>query len=455
MSPRAEAFPIEKMPRLYRLLHDRDRAEVLGGMDPAEIEALEHDWSMNCLPYQEMPDGDWSVWMLLGGRGIGKTLTTSHIAHEVAKEPDRLDKGIIGILGRTFNDTVATNIEADATGILATAPPGFCPRWQPGKALLTWPNGVKGRVFAAEAPESGRGPNLAFLIADETAAWRNGQEVWDTFQMGLRVGRAQAVMSTTPKPLAWLRKIADDEGTVIRRASTYDNPYLARKQLAKYKRQYVGTRLERQELGGFFIDDIAGALIRGNEIERNRVATAPDLLRVIVCVDPAIYAGKRSDYTGIVVLGLGRTVGQFGGAHVFVLEDATGKYEISNNAWAERAVGLARKWKAEYVVCEKNRGGDMVEFGIRSAAGRHPVKYRHVTAIKGKLNRGQPVGALYEQNEVHHVGVFPDLELELQTWVEGDPSPNRMDALVHGVTFLRLADDSSVVHPPHAILGFS
>jgi phage terminase large subunit-like protein len=442
-------LPIDKMPRIYQRIaaSGHDPAVVFAGMEADELEQLESDWSEWALPYQQQPAGDWDIWMLLGGRGIGKTLTTGHLAHEVAAEPDRLDKGIIGIVGRTHTDVRLTNVEAEATGILETAPPGFRPRWQTGPGLLTWPNGVQGRVFSADSPESIRGPNLGFLIADEAAAWVNGKETWDKLMFGLRVGRAQAVISTTPKPLKWLRDIAADKGTVVTHATTYDNPFLARKQLAKYRRLYAGTRLEAQELDGKFIDAIVGALLKDLEIEQGRRSIAPDMVKVVVAVDPAVTAHKRSDYTGIVVYGIDAR------GHGYVLEDASGKYQIKNNEWAEVVVDCYKRHRADVVVGEKNRGGDMVEAGIRaSGAG---VAFEATTATRGKMVRARPVGALYEQGLIHHVGEFPKLELELTTWIEGDPSPNRLDALVWAATYCHLSEDSPQPwDSPAAYMGF-
>jgi phage terminase large subunit-like protein len=444
-------LPINKMPRIYQRIaaSGHDPAKVFAGMEADELEQLESDWSEWALPYQRLPEGrDWRMWMLLGGRGIGKSLATSQAAHEVAADPDSLGGGIIAIMGRTHTDVRATNINAKLTGILATAPPGFRPSWRPGPGLLEWPNGVQGRVFSADSPQSVLGTNIGFLIADEVARYPKGDEIWgEIIDLAVRVGRAQIAMSTTPLPLRWLRKIHDDPHTIVSHATTYDNPFLATKARRAFERTYRGTRRERQDLFGEFIDSVVGALLRGPEIELGRRHIAPDLVKIVVAVDPAITAHKRSDYTGIVVYGVDER------GHGYLLEDASGKYQIANNEWAEVVVDCYRRHRADVVVGEKNRGGDMVEAGIRAA--RVGVAYESTNATRAKLVRAAPVGALYEQGLIHHVGEFPELELELTTWIEGDPSPNRLDALVWAATYCHLSEDSPQPwDSPAAYMGF-
>lgn len=420
------------------------------GLEPVERRRILDDWDLWALPYQQMPPGDWRRWAMIGGRGIGKSWTASKTAHEVAKDVSSLAGGIIAIVGRTHTDVRETNVEAQATGLLAAAPDGFRPRWKPGPGVLEWPNGARGRVFSAdgESAQSIRGTNIAFGIGDEVAAWKKGEETWwHLLELACRVGRAQLMLTTTPRPLKWLKKVVDDPETVLTGATTYDNPFLEEKARRVYVAAFEGTAAGDQELKGMFLDAIAGALLRRFEyISEHRVTAGeiPDLERIVIAVDPAITASKRSDMTGMVAMGRDKD------GHGYVLEDASDKYDIRNNEWAEVAVELFRKYAADKIVAEINRGGDMVEAGIRACARNIP--YESVTATRGKFTRAAPVGALYERGLIHHVGNFPELEAELTTWIPGDPSPNRMDALVWAATYLML--DEEALQPWSSPLGY-
>ena len=441
-------LPLDAMPLAYRMLAGRDLEATLAAMPADEVEQILGDWNLWRLPYQVPPEGDWSTWMLLGGRGIGKTVTSAHLAHEVAAEPERLNGGIIGLVGRTFTDVRLVNVMDATTGILATAPPGQRPRWQYGPGILTWPNGVIGRVFSAEQPDGFRGANLAFLIADELAAWPDSEATWNTIMMGLRIGRAQACITTTPKPLAWLRKLAAHPRTVKRTASTYDNPFLSRDRLAMFREAYGGSRLEAQELHGIFIDGIDGALLRGFEFRRSHLVPI-DLVEIVVAIDPAVTEHKRSDMHGIIVYGVDAR------GHGTVLEDATGAYGVSNGEWAAVAIDCYQRWKANTIVVETNRGGKHVIAGLRALAPWLPVV--EVNAARGKIVRAEPVGVLYEQGKISHLGEFTPLEAELTQWVIGDPSPNRMDALVWAVTHCHGLDPRTEHHghaSPLAAMSF-
>ena len=455
-------LPLDKMPPLYRAFAGRDPAEVLAAMTDEEIEIIASDPALRRLPYQTPPADDWRMWILLGGRGIGKTFTISTLVHEVAAEPERLDGGIIAIVGRSFTDVRSTNVEAKATGILASAPEGFRPRWQPGHGTLTWPNGVVGRVFAATEPDSGRGPNSAFLVFDELMAYRDPRKVFDVFKMGCRVGRSQVVIATTPKPSAFLRDLCKRKRTTVASASTYDNPYLSRDALAEFVAAYKGTRLERQELLGKIIEAISGALLRSDyTIERVTRREVGELAEVVVAVDPAVTEHKRSDATGIVVYGVERgRILDASGERVdrgVVLEDLTGDHGIEAGEWARVVIDAYHRHRADRVVVETNRGGKHVIAGLRAARGGASIPVAEVSASRGKRTRAEPVGLLYEQGRIVHAGDFPMLEGELFSWVEGDPSPNALDALVWAVTHCHQLDPRMAgprVSDPFAALGW-
>jgi len=418
-------------------------AAMFASMSPYERRAVLDDWAMWSLPYQRIPPGDWRRWAMIGGRGIGKSWTASKTVHEVAKDVGSLGGGIIAIVGRTHTDVRETNVEARATGILAAAPRGFLPRWKPGPGILEWPNGARGRVFSAdgESAQSIRGSNIAFAIGDEVAAWKKGEETWwHLLEFATRVGRAQLMMTTTPRPLKWLKKAVDDADTVLTGASTFDNPFLTEKAIKVYRNAFEGAAIGEQELRGLFLGMVEGALLKQFEFisdHRIELADLPPMARVIVSVDPAVTAHRRSDKTGIAALGIDSA------GEGYVLEDATDKYDISTGEWAEVAISLYRKYQADRVVAEVNRGGDMVEAGLRAVDRNIP--FASVRATRSKFTRGEPVATLYERGKVHHVGIFPELEAELTTWIPGDSqSPNRLDSVVWGITYLMLSEDSPI-----------
>jgi phage terminase large subunit-like protein len=273
------------------------------------------------------------------------------------------------------------------------------------------------------------------LWADELAAWKDAQAVWDQAMFGLRVGkRPRAIITTTPRPIPLLRALLKRDGQDVRvtRGSTYSNrEHLPQSFLDQMEKQYAGTRLGRQELEAVLLDDNPGALWSHATVELSRLpvgASAMDCQRIVVGIDPAVSVGEDSDLTGIVVCGL-----DWRGDGV-VLEDASGRYLPTE--WASRAVGLYRKWNAERVVAEVNNGGAMVEATLR-AIDRN-VAFKAVHAAKGKYARAEPVSALYEQGRVHHVGLFPELEDEMTGYAPGvsGKSPDRMDALVWALTEL-------------------
>lgn len=413
---------------------------ALVGCTDAEKQRMLDDWSLWSLPHQRMPPGRWRRWGVIGGRGIGKSLTASKTIHEVAKDKDSLAGGVIAIVGRTHTDVRDVNIESTATGLLAAAPADFRPRWRPGPGTLEWPNGVRGRVFGAigESAESIRGTNIAFGMGDEVAAWKNGHYVWwELLELACRVGRAQLMLTTTPRRLKWLRELAALEDTVLSTATTYDNPFLESSFVRSMRARFAGTSVEDQEIGGKFLDAVEGAILKDQALVSDARVPREDIARilatikrVVVAVDPAVTANRRSDLTGVVVFGVD------GDGDGYVFEDATDKYQIRNNEWAEVVVDLYQRYQADAVVAEVNRGGDLVEVGLR-AVDRN-INYVGVRATRGKVARARPVGGLYERGLIHHVGRFVELEDELTSWVEGDESPNRLDALVWGATYLML-----------------
>jgi len=408
--------------------------DFLSSLSHQEQVAILDDWDLWALPYQRMPQGKWRRWILRGGRGIGKGVSAAKATNEVARDREKIGDGEIGIVAPTYTAAVDICVEGPS-GILKTARSDFRPTWSPGNMRLTWPNGVRGRVFTADAPERMRGPNWAWIWADELASWTDAENTWwEIIEPALRVAWARCVISMTPKPKPFLRELETLDDTVVSSATTYDNPYLSTDVRKTFELRYRNRpNLGRQEMLGEYVEETAEALWRMGSISEHRVEEHPDLVQIIVSVDPAISAHEKSDETGILVVGRGRD------KHGYVLEDCTGKYKP--HEWAARVIQLYRKYRADRVVAEINQGGDMVEGTIRAVDPS--IAYESVRVYRGKILRAEPASALYERGLVHHVGVFPELEQSMCTWVPGMPSPDRIDALVQGLSFLRLGEQKS------------
>lgn len=426
--PRLSTIPLFAEPE--SLLEAGLRAAISGLEHPAEIRPGYAPWRTIARENQVAPEepAGWWMWLILAGRGFGKTRTGAEWVHE------NIDRyGRWHFVAPTASDARDTMVEGES-GILATAPPGKRPLYEPSKRRLTWPNGATALLFSAEEPERLRGPQCEAFWADEVAAWKYLRETWDQLMFGFRLGeQPRGVATTTPKPLPLIKELLKMGGVAITRGSTYENranlsPVFLQTILARYE----GTRLGRQELNAEILEDVEGALWSLAMIEALRVREHPPLTRVVVAIDPAVTSGAESDETGIVVAGLGED------GCGYVLEDLSGRF--SPDTWAQRAVGAYRNQKAERIVGEANNGGDLVEVNIRTVDRR--AAYKKVHASRGKRTRAEPVAALYEQGKVHHVGGFPELEDQMTQWVPGTgaPSPDRMDALVWALTELMLVD---------------
>jgi len=401
------------------------RAEILASLTAAERRRLVHCWPVWARLDQLPPSGAWQRWLILAGRGWGKTRTGAEWVRDRALR----DPGCrVALVARTAADVRDVIVEGES-GILAVHAPSERPTWEPSRRRLTWPNGSMATTYSADVPDQLRGPQHHYAWADELASWER-PDTWDQLIFGLRLGTSpQVVVTTTPRPTPIIRALLTAPGTVVTRGRTLDNrANLAPGVVADLQRRYGGTRLGRQELDGEVLTDTPGALWTWERIDAARVAAAPQLRRVVVAIDPAVSAGETSDETGIVVCGIG-----FDGRG-YVLEDASGKY--SPDGWARRAVHLAAEHQADRIVAEVNNGGALVEHTLRTVD--RAVAYKAVHASRGKATRAEPVAALYEQARVSHLGRLDALESQMTGW---DPStstksPDRVDALVWALTEL-------------------
>lgn len=389
-------------------------------------------WRLTARPNQLTPPGDWLVWLILAGRGFGKTRTGAEdsadflLSNPLAR---------LAVVAPSFSSGRDVCLEGES-GLLNVLPRSLIQTWNRSMGELVLTNGAQAKIYSSEEPENLRGPQHHRAWCDELAAWKNIQDTWDMLLMGLRLGtNPQVVITTTPKPLKLIKDLSVRPTTVITRGSTFENAAnLSRAALEELKRRYEGTRLGRQELYAEVLEDVEGALWSQQVIDESRERTLAlqglDLSQVVVAVDPAVTFGEDSDDTGIIVVGRDATR-----PHAYVLADRT--CHLSPDGWARRAVQAYHDFQADHITAESNQGGEMVRRTIHTVSPYVPV--RLVTATRGKRIRAEPVAALYEQGRVHHLRQLPELEEQLTGWdPDSGTSPDRLDALVWGITDLLL-----------------
>lgn len=409
---------------------------LLAGLAPADLARLAFDWQVWARDDQLPPTaaGDWKTWLLLGGRGAGKTRAGAEWVRAVAQDgwPGSPPPCRIALIGESLNDVRMVMVEGDS-GVLAVHPPGERPVFEPSRRQLTWANGSIAQIYSAEEPDGLRGPQFHAAWCDELCKWRHGQATWDMLQFGLRLGAApKQCVTTTPRPIPLLKTLVADPATVLSRTRTHDNrAHLPGGFLAELEMRYRGSLLARQELDGEIVDDQPDALWKRAVFERNRIGAAPGLGRIVVAVDPPVTSGAKADACGIVAAGIGDD------GRIYVLADRS----LRGHAplvWAEAAVAAFHEFAADRIVAEVNQGGELVETLIRQVDPAVPV--RMVRATRGKWTRAEPVAALYARDLVSHVGLFAELEDQCcefgPSGLSGGRSPDRMDALVWALTEL-------------------
>lgn len=395
------------------------------------------DWrsELNARPNQVAPDGNWTTWLILAGRGFGKTRTGAEWVRE------RVESGLskrIALIGKTPADVRDVMIEGES-GLLNISPPYNMPTYEPSKRRLTWDNGAIAQTFSSYEPDQLRGSQFDTAWADEMASWEYPEETWDNLMFALRLGeKPQVCVTTTPRPLQLLINLRDAKTTVLTKGTSYDNRENLNQQffdsiLSKYK----NTRLGMQEIYAEILEESDNAMWKREWLDEGRLEVGPgDLERVVVAIDPAVTSKKTSDETGIIVAGKD-SEGKF-----YVLNDSSARYTPS--AWSEKAIMLFNQYQCDKIIAEVNNGGQLVEHTLRTQSENVP--YKSVHASRGKRTRAEPIASLYEQGKVHHVGNLERLENQLCNWEanSGDPSPDRLDALVWALSELSGSGNPSI-----------
>jgi predicted phage terminase large subunit-like protein len=380
------------------------------------------DWAANARPDQLPPPGDWRTWLILAGRGWGKTRTGAETVRSWVDQGYRR----IALVGPTAADVRDVMIEGES-GVLNVFPDGERPIYEPSKRRVLFANGAIATAYTADEPDRLRGPQHDAAWCDELAAWRRGDAAWSNLLMGLRIGLdPRVVVTTTPRPIPLVKGLMAVSTTTTTRGRTLDNAAnLAPQFLAEIVSRYEGTRLGRQELEGEMLEIVDGALWSLGQIDRLRVEAAPaQLERIVVAVDPAVSTNEKSDYTGIVVAGIAPD------KSVYILHAEAMK--ASPSEWAARVWDLFDHWQADRVVAERNNGGDLVEQVLRQV--RRTGSLRTVVAKRGKALRAEPVAHLYELGRVHHVGPFlRELEDQMSTFPVASEHDDLVDALAYAV----------------------
>jgi phage terminase large subunit-like protein len=408
----------------------------LDSLTPEELEFLRWDWDFFGRPDQHMPAGDWFVWLILSGRGWGKTRTAVECISEMLRGPTPMiappgAPAVMSIVADTPFDMRQYTIEGPS-GFLNVGPPEWRPMHEPSKKTLTWPNGCKALLFSAEDPESTRGASGSFFWWDELAKSRYADEGWQNMLFGMREGTPRGIVTTTPRPKKIIKDLVKAPSTHVTVGSTWDNvENLSPVFYENVIKPLEGTRRGRQEIEAEILDDTPGALWTRAMIEAAHRPAPHQYDRIVVGVDPSGSDGETGDSQGIIV------AGRYGD-EARVIEDCT--VRLGPDGWGRACVSAYHRHKADRIVAERNYGGEMVRAVIQSIDPDVPVTL--VTATRGKHVRAEPIAALYEQGRVSHSRDLAQLEDQMcamtTTEYTGEGSPDRLDAMVWAMTDLMI-----------------
>ncbi|MGJ0239312.1 DNA-packaging protein [Novosphingobium fluoreni] len=421
----------------YAGASDADRQRLFRGLPPSGPVETRSNWRMWGRAEQIAPAGDWRTWLIMAGRGFGKTRAGAEWVREMAEAyPDAR----IALVAASLSEARAVIVEGES-GLLSLGPVHRRPAFEPSLRRVTWPNGAQATLYSAGEPDSLRGPQHSHAWCDEIAKWDNagGRAIaaWDNLLLGLRLGtQPRIVATTTPRAVPLMRRLlAEPEGDIIvTRGRTEENAHnLPLRFVRDVRRSFGRSLLGRQELDGEMVEDLPGALWTRAMLEDCREDGPPNMTRVVIGVDPP--ASGRGDACGIVVVGLGAD------GLARVVHDGS-LVKPSPERWARKVGRTSDLWNADRVIAEANQGGEMVGTVLRASGIPMPVKLVH--ASRGKVARAEPVAALYEAGRVRHAGIFPELEDQLCGLITGGGyegpgrSPDRADALVWALTELML-----------------
>lgn len=416
------------------LKKNSDGFHIVADLTDDEVQQLAFDWSFWARPEQLPPDGDWTTWLILGGRGAGKTRAGAEWVRGLAEAEKPVSP--IALVGETMEQARAVMVEGES-GLLNIGPDETRPKFDRSRNRLTWPNGVIAELMSGSEPDRFRGPQFAAAWSDELAKWPRAEEGWDMLQFALRLGdRPRQVATTTPRPNKLLKRLLADPQTMVTRMRTDENkanlaPAFLRQIVARYR----GSVLGRQELDGELIEDLPDALWPRSVLEQAQTHELPKLERIVVAVDPPVTGHAKSDACGIVVAGLS-------GEQAIVLADRSLK-PAKPLQWARAVAKAFEEFEADAVVAEVNQGGDLVGEMLRQVAPDLPI--RNVRATRGKWVRAEPVAALYSRGLVRHAAGLTELEDEMCAFgangLSSGHSPDRVDALVWALTELMLGQD--------------
>ena len=411
------------------------RKTLISKLTPIQVQMLAHEWLLWARPKQLPPPLPWRVWLLMAGRGFGKTRAGAEWVRMVAKKKCA---GRIALVGETEDDTRHVMVEG-ASGILSISPLYERPQWLPSRRLLLWPNGVVGRCFSASDPEQLRGPEHQYAWADEVAKWQS-EESWHNLMLGLRIGHApRVVATTTPRPKKWLMNLIKEEGVIVTTGATHENSEnLAAEFLTAVENRYRNTHLGRQELDGCLVEENPDALWKREAIEMIKRPTPErrELVQVVIGVDPAV---GGADETGIIV------AGKEASGVCWVLEDLS--LRAAPTVWASRILQASKRWQANRLVVEVNQGGNLIKDVLHTKGIRLPIRAVH--ARKTKTARAEPIASAYAEGKVLHAGDFDQLEDQMCSANPGTKrsaagsSPDRLDAMVWALTDLIWGKDVS------------
>lgn len=383
----------------------------------AIIENKDNSWVKIGRPEQQMPE-DCDIWLLMAGRGFGKTRAGSEAVKKLIEQGYKN----ICLIGNTIMDTRKIMVEGDS-GILSIF--HRKPKYYPSRQYILWPNGAKAHLFSGEQPDSLRGPQFDAAWIDELAKFQYAEECWNQLMMSVRLGKPKIIITTTPRPIPLIRKLVEDKNVFITRGSTLEN----RKNLApdfinRILTEYKDTKFGRQEIYGEIVEDDLFELWNQNHIQYKDFNTLDE---VVIGVDPAVTNNENSDETGIVVAGRGVD------GNYYIIQDYSDKF--SSAEWPRLLVSLYHKFDASRIVVEVNQGGDLVQELISQADPN--VIVEPVRAMKNKFLRAQAIVGLYEQGKVFHTTRLPRLEEQMLTFSNKISSPDRVDAMVWALTYLK------------------